>query len=165
MFSEQKDVNFAAYADDKTPYFFEKNFEVLLSKLQIWALKLLEWFWSNFIEMNSDKYHLIPFPSYKVHVYKSSTTINENFYNVSIQLLSTHLECHSRNINNQINKLHECTLRLVYSDKSSSFRELLETDKSVTIHKRTLLFGNFLKQISQSLFIKELFFSGTFWNR
>ena len=44
MFSEQKDVNFAAYADDKTPYFFEKNFEVLLSKLQIWALKLLEWF-------------------------------------------------------------------------------------------------------------------------
>ena len=43
--------------------------------------------------------------------------------------------CHSRNINSQINKLHECALRLVYNDKSSSFRELLERDKSVTIHE------------------------------
>ena len=46
--------------------------------------------------------------------------------------------CHSRNINNQINKLYECALRLVYNDKSSSFRELLERDKSVTIHERII---------------------------
>ena len=59
MFFEQKDVNFAAYADDNTPYFFDKNLEVLLSKLQICALKLLEWFSNNYMEMNSDKCHLI----------------------------------------------------------------------------------------------------------
>ena len=46
--------------------------------------------------------------------------------------------CHSRNINNQINKLYECALRLVYNDKSSSFRELLERDKSVTIHEKII---------------------------
>ena len=46
--------------------------------------------------------------------------------------------CHSRNINNQINKLYECTLRLVCNDKSSSFRELLERDKSVTIHEKII---------------------------
>ena len=46
--------------------------------------------------------------------------------------------CHRRNINNQINKLYECTLRLVYNNKSSSFRELLERDKSVTIHERII---------------------------
>ena len=46
--------------------------------------------------------------------------------------------CHSRKINNQINKLYECALRLVYNDKSSSFRELLERDKSVTIHERII---------------------------
>ena len=46
--------------------------------------------------------------------------------------------CHSRNINNQINKLHECALRLTYSYKSSSFQELLERDKSVTIHERII---------------------------
>ena len=42
IFFEQKDVNFAAYADDNTPCFCDKNFEILLSKLQICALKLLE---------------------------------------------------------------------------------------------------------------------------
>ena len=46
--------------------------------------------------------------------------------------------CHSRNINNQINKLYECALRLVYNDKSSSFRELVERNKSVTIHGRII---------------------------
>ena len=34
MFFEQKDVNFAAHADDNIPYFCDKNLEVLLSKLQ-----------------------------------------------------------------------------------------------------------------------------------
>ena len=46
--------------------------------------------------------------------------------------------CHSRTSNNQINKLHERALRLVYNDKSSSFRELLERDHSVTIHERNI---------------------------
>ena len=46
--------------------------------------------------------------------------------------------CRSRRINNQINKLHERALRLVYNDKSSSFRELLERDNSVTIHERNI---------------------------
>ena len=37
-----------------------------------------------------------------------------------------------------MNKLYECALRLVYNDKSSSFRELLERDNSVTIHERNI---------------------------
>ena len=44
MFFEQKYVNIAAYADDNTPYFCDKNLEVILSKLQICALKLLNGF-------------------------------------------------------------------------------------------------------------------------
>ena len=59
MFFEQKDVNFAAYADDNTPYVCDKNLEVLLSKLQIYALKLHEWFSNNYMKINSDKCHLI----------------------------------------------------------------------------------------------------------
>ena len=46
--------------------------------------------------------------------------------------------CHSRNINNQMNKLYECALRLVYNGKSSFFRELLERNKSVTIHEKII---------------------------
>ena len=68
MFFEQKDVNFAAYADDNTPYFFDKNLEVLLSKLQICALKLLEWFSNNYMKMNSDKCHLILVLMMKVRI-------------------------------------------------------------------------------------------------
>ena len=59
MFFEQKDANSAAYEDNNTPYFFDKNLQVLLSKLQICALNLLEWFSNNYMEMNSDKCHLI----------------------------------------------------------------------------------------------------------
>ena len=45
---------------------------------------------------------------------------------------------HSRTLNNRINGLHERALSLVYNDFSSSFSELLEKDKSVTIHRRNL---------------------------
>ena len=44
----------------------------------------------------------------------------------------------SREVNNKINRLHERCLRLVYSDKQSSFKELLTKDKSVTIHHRNI---------------------------
>ena len=46
--------------------------------------------------------------------------------------------CHSRTLNNKINKLHERALRLVYDDRQSTFEELLNIDKSVTIHHRNL---------------------------
>ena len=44
MFFEQKDVNFATYADDNAPYFGVKNLEAVLSKLQICALNYLNGF-------------------------------------------------------------------------------------------------------------------------
>ena len=44
--------------------------------------------------------------------------------------------CHSHLMNNKINQLHEKCLRIVYSDKTSSFEELLDKDESVTTHKK-----------------------------
>ena len=41
-------------------------------------------------------------------------------------------------MNNKINRLHERCLRIVHSDKTSSFEKLLEKDGSVTIHTRNL---------------------------
>ena len=78
-----------------------------------------------------------PCPVYKVHVCKSCTTVNEEFYNFMIQLLSIWM-CHNKRINNQINKLHGRTLRFLYNNKRSSSWELLETDKSRTIHERNI---------------------------
>ena len=42
---------------------------------------------------------------------------------------------HSRKLNNRISGLHKRALSLVYNDFSSSFSELLEKDKSVTINR------------------------------
>ena len=42
--------------------------------------------------------------------------------------------CHSRANNGKINRLHERCLRIIYSDKQSSFEMLLEKDGSVSVH-------------------------------
>ena len=45
---------------------------------------------------------------------------------------------HSRIMNNKINRLHERCMSLIYRDKTPSFEELLDQDKSVSIHTRNL---------------------------
>ena len=44
----------------------------------------------------------------------------------------------SRTRNNKINRIHDRTLRTVYSDYSSSFNELLDKDGSFTIHQKNV---------------------------
>ena len=39
-------------------------------------------------------------------------------------------------MNNKINRIHEITLRTLYSDYKSSFNELFEKDRSFTIHQK-----------------------------
>ena len=46
--------------------------------------------------------------------------------------------CHNRTLNNKINRIHEKALRITYDDTSSSFEELLNRDKSVTIHTKNI---------------------------
>ena len=45
---------------------------------------------------------------------------------------------HSRTLNNRINMIQERALRIVYKDENSSFDELLQRDKSFTIHERNI---------------------------
>ena len=45
---------------------------------------------------------------------------------------------HTKQLNNRINSLHESALRVTYQDRNSSFRELLNLDKSVSIHYRNI---------------------------
>ena len=46
--------------------------------------------------------------------------------------------CHCHSINNEINRLLELCLKLIYNDKQLSFEELFEKDDSVSIHIRNL---------------------------
>ena len=45
---------------------------------------------------------------------------------------------HGRGVNNKINDLHERSLHIVYKDSNSSFKNLLETDNSFTVHHRNI---------------------------
>ena len=45
---------------------------------------------------------------------------------------------HSRTMNNKINRLHERSLRILHSDQSSTFEELLERDKTFSIHHKNV---------------------------
>ena len=45
---------------------------------------------------------------------------------------------HGRGVNNKINHLHECSLRIVCKDKNSSIKELLKKDNSFTVHHRNV---------------------------
>ena len=44
--------------------------------------------------------------------------------------------CHSRKLNNRINRIHERALRIVYKDYNLSFEELLIKSGSLKIHHR-----------------------------
>ena len=46
--------------------------------------------------------------------------------------------CCNRSLNNKIDQLHERSLLIVYSDKTSDFSELLEKDGSVSIHHQNI---------------------------
>ena len=46
--------------------------------------------------------------------------------------------CHSRTMNNKINRLHERCLRIIYCDHLSSFNSLLQINNNVTIHHRNI---------------------------
>ena len=45
---------------------------------------------------------------------------------------------HKRGLNHKINHIHEWALCIIYDDYSSSFEDLLNEDKSATIHQRNL---------------------------
>ena len=45
---------------------------------------------------------------------------------------------HSLSLNNKINRFHERSLGIIYSDKRSIFEELLAKDYSVSVHHKNI---------------------------
>ena len=45
---------------------------------------------------------------------------------------------HNRSLHNNIIRIHERALRIIYRDKKSTFTELLEKDNSVTVHMKNI---------------------------
>ena len=73
---------------------------------------------------------------------------------------------HSRCVNNKINSLHDRALRITYSDRSSSFEDLLKKDNSVSIHHRNIqalatemfkVKNNIAPEIMKEIFAPKMF--------
>ena len=65
---------------------------------------------------------------------------------------------HSRKLNNQINRIHERSLRIVYQDNCSSFDKLLCEDNSFTVHEQHLAIELFkVKNAIAPKFMNDIF--------
>ena len=62
--------------------------------------------------------------------------------------------CYNRSLNRKMNRSHERCLRVIYSDKKSSFDELLDKNESVSIHHPT--FKNYVSKYSKFLKVKTI---------
>ena len=60
------------------------------------------------------------------------------FFNSQFNCCSVIWMCHSRALDNKRNRLHERCLRIIYNDKTSTFKDLLEKDNSVFIHYKNI---------------------------
>ena len=65
-------------------------------------------------------------------------TIMKSFINCQFGYCPLVWMLHSRTLNNQINRIHERALRIVYKDYAASFDELLSRDGTVTVHERNI---------------------------
>ena len=62
--------------------------------------------------------------------------------------------CYNRSLNRKMNRSHERCLRVIYSDKKSSFDDLLDKNESVSIHHPT--FKNYVSKYSKFLKVKTI---------
>ena len=60
------------------------------------------------------------------------------FFNSQFNYCPVIWMCHSLALNNKINGLDERCLRIIYNHKTSTFKELVEKDNSVSIHCRNI---------------------------
>ena len=60
------------------------------------------------------------------------------FFNSQYNYWPTIWMLHSHSLNSKFNRLHEQCLWIIYNDKQSSFEQLLNQDKSVSIHHRNI---------------------------
>ena len=65
-------------------------------------------------------------------------TVMNSFFNAQFNYCPYIWMLHSRKNNNKTKHLHERCLQLIYSDKKSSYENLLEKNNSVSIHHKNI---------------------------
>ena len=90
MFFLLKNMRVANYADEKTPYIYGENIETLINSLERSANLLFDWFKSNQMKGNEDKYHVLPSTDETVQANIGTTRINNSKYE---KLLGIKTDC------------------------------------------------------------------------
>ena len=102
---------------------------------------------NNKLNFNNHLQKILKKASQKVHVFARITPymtipkrklLTNSFFISQFNYCHLVWMCHSRLMNNKINRQHDECLRIVYSDKIFSFEELLDKYGYVTIHTRNL---------------------------
>ena len=191
LFMFCKNSNIVSYADDNSPFSCNKDTTSVIEQLEYDTKVLLEWFKTNGLKTNPDKFHLIlnetdekyfiEIENFKIFNSTCKKVLGINIDNklsfdthvtglcrkasqklhalsrishfmkpkqrqiiMKSFIISQFGYCplvwmfHSRKLNSRINKIHERSLRIVYNDMESTFRELLNKDNSFTIHERNI---------------------------
>ena len=143
LFYDIDDLDFAGFADDNTPYCCLSDLISVLGQLKVGIDKIFGWFKKKFIKYSLSK-----------KACKKLDALNQVFKYMDISqcklfgnafIISQFSYCpliwilHSRDMEHRINRTHKRTLQLIYPNQHQlTFKELLEKNKTVSIHHRCL---------------------------
>ena len=130
----EKDQNLSVTVDDYR--IFNRGGEKLLGIIIDSKLSFDEHV-SNLCRKPSQKLHALSRIAHYMDLTKRKIIMNA-FINSQFGYCPLVWMCHSRKMNNKINKIQERALRIMYDDANSMYEELLKKDGSVTIHEKNI---------------------------
>ena len=107
---------------------------------------LREVLFGNKLTFDNHIYNLYAKPSRKLNVpYRLLSLRTNKMRQIMKANISSQFSCcsllwmnYSRTLNNKINRIHKRSFWVVYDDKKTTFRQLLDIGRTVIIHKRNL---------------------------
>ena len=112
FFETPKNIDFAGYADDNTPYTCSSNIEEVLENLQGALEQLFQWFSANHLVANAGKCHLLTSSKITNNIAISNTNVSSE---QKVKLLGINLESRLNFVNtclNKANKKHHALARV-----------------------------------------------------
>ena len=89
FFETPKSIESAGYADDNSPYICSSNIEKVLENLQVALEQLFQWFSTNHLVANAEKWHLLTSSKITNNIVISNTNVSSE---KKVRLLGINLD-------------------------------------------------------------------------
>ena len=115
FFETPKSIESAGYADDNSPYICSSNIEKVLENLQVALEQLFQWFSTNHLVANAEKWHLLTSSKITNNIAISNTNVSSE---QKVKLLGINLESrlnfdyHVNTLLNKANKKYHALARV-----------------------------------------------------